>query len=183
VSRIRDLQEQLERSYSQRDSASIDVPLPIQTLSLISYAQDYLRAAACLAAQEGPATLPLLQLTGQAVELALKGCLASAGKKPPRNHDLLTLYEFAETEGFCLKDDSQLACLVHLHHWFSQDLATNTKYKSRYPPTSTEAVGGAVPSHSAFAEIISSLCEQARLRVPYLWPPQRRFAGNPVANG
>ena len=178
MSRIRELKKHLESVYRHGREESIEVPLPIQTLSLVSYAQEYLKAAAYLAALDEPMALPRLQLTGQAVELALKGCLASAGILPPRHHDLVSLFELVEAAGFSLNEDPLLAWLLHLNHWFSKDLATDTKYKSRYPPTTSEGVGGVVPLHANFAAIVSALCEQARLRVPHLWPPEHSFLRN-----
>jgi hypothetical protein len=62
-------------------------------------------------------------------------------------------------KGFELSEFEQ-ACIVHLEHFYNQDLATQTKFKARYPTTHSESLGGAVPDNSVFEAIVRSLCEQ-----------------------
>jgi HEPN domain-containing protein len=177
LQRILEIQAKLKQAHASNDRPVKDVPPEIQSLSLVTYAQDYLRAADRVANPELTTALPLLQLTGQSVELALKACLAAAGQEPPRKHDLVSLYILAESLGFSLKDEMHLAALAHLNHWFSADLITETRFKSRYPPPGTEGIGGSIPPHAVYREIISSLCEQVRLKHPRLWPPGHSFIG------
>jgi len=110
--------------------------------------------------------LPRLQLTGHAREAALKGCLAAAEISPPETHDLVQLYDVAAEHGYRLSE-ADLAALVHAGHFYYQDLSTGTKFKARYPTTSTESVGGAVPPNSIFQSIARLLVEQARKRRPW----------------
>ena len=102
-------------------------------------------------------------MTGHAVELSLKACLVAAGTKP-HGHDLVGLYKDAADLGFQL-EDSDIAALIHLQHFYFQDLATSTKYKARYPTISSETLGGSVPSNATFVAIIHSLIEQAEQKI------------------
>ena len=122
-------------------------------------------AAASIVRKEAPQHwLQVLQMTGQAIESSLKACLAAAGTTPPREHDLVKLYRLVEKLGFQL-DDSDKAALVHLNHFYFQDLATTTKHKARYPTNKSENLGGAFPSNATFVSIIDSLIEQAEKRI------------------
>jgi HEPN domain-containing protein len=105
----------------------------------------------------------MLQLTGQAVELALKGCLAASAVVPPIGHDLVNLVRQVQSHGFEL-DSSMCAAIVHLQHFYFQDLATGTKFKTRYPSAQFERLGGAVPSNSTFGHIVTVLSNQAEKR-------------------
>ena len=83
-------------------------------------------------------------MTGQAVESALKACLTSAQTEPPKHHNLVQLYDLASKHGFTL-GDPDLAAIVHLRHFYFRDVATGTRYKTRYPTEQMEQLGGAVP--------------------------------------
>jgi len=126
-------------------------------------AKDYI-AAASVIEREGPHLwLPMLQLTGQAVELALKACLAATQDSLPVGHNLVSLVRQAQARGLVL-DSPMCAAIVHLQHFYSQDLATRTRFKARYPSTKVEHLGGAVPSNSTFTTIVTALLDQAKQR-------------------
>ena len=150
----------IETLYKQNAPTQVDVPLALQARASGYFAKDYIAAASILD-HDGPQHwLPLLQLTGHAVELSLKSCLASAGSAPPHGHDLVALYRTAQKLGFEL-DDSDFAALVHLHHFYFQDLSTQTKFKVRYPAKQSEFLGGSVPSNSTFASIVDKPLHQS----------------------
>ena len=158
-----EIRNRIAELYASAGTSANEVPLTIQALELISFAANYVAAAGLL--QTAPQHwLPMLQLTGQSVELALKACLAASNVAPSRGHDLLDLYAQAQSRGYAL-EASKYAAVVHLHHFYYQDLATNTKFKSRYPATQSERLGGAVPPHPTFSAIVSSLAEQANKRL------------------
>ena len=109
--------------------------------------------------------LPLFQLTGQALELALKACLASVSEAPPNVHDLVYLCQRVQAKGFELNAPMS-AAIVHLNHLYFEDLATGTRYKTRYPTTTFEHVGGTVPDHATFVGILNMLRDQVAQRLP-----------------
>lgn len=155
--------KQISAFYEQFTEPVIDLPLTLQAMELGFRARDYVAAAAILE-RGGPFHwLPILQLTGQAVELSLKACLASALVAPPVGHDLVDLLRQAQTHGFDV-DSPMCAAIVHLQHFYFRDLATGTKYKTRYPAKRTERLGGAVPSNSTFTAIVEALLDQATKR-------------------
>ena len=100
------------------------------------------------------------------MECSLKACLAAADTEPPNKHDLVELCRLAAKEDFQL-DDRNVAMIVHLHHFYYQDLASGTKFKARYPTKASERLGGAVPTNSTFVSIIRSLIEQAAQKTAY----------------
>ena len=158
-----DILKRIGALYEHLGAGSVDVPLALQAVELASFARDYM-AAARIIEREGPQYwLPVLQTTGHAVELALKACLASAGTAPQSTHDLIELYRHAERLGFEL-DAPAFATIVHLRHFYFQDLATGTRHKARYPARRDEPLGGAVPNSSTFTEIVESLLAQASRR-------------------
>ena len=87
----------------------------------ISFADDYIAAASIIDAQVPQRWLPRLQMTGQAVESALKACLTSAQTEPPKHHNLVQLYDLASKHGFTL-GDPDLAAIVHLRHFYFRDV-------------------------------------------------------------
>jgi hypothetical protein len=135
----------------------------LQAGELAHFAREYISAASILDRDWPEHVLPTLQLTGHAVELSLKACLASAGSVPPVEHDLVALYREAEKLGFAL-DESQMAAIVHLRHFYFKDLATGTKHKARYPTPRIEELGGAMPRNSTFTSVVNALLDQASPR-------------------
>ncbi|MEX2374373.1 MAG: HEPN domain-containing protein [Dehalococcoidia bacterium] len=154
------IRTRIEELYAHGAPPSVAVPIGLQAHLLGHFARDYVAAASILE-QEGPQHyLPALQLTGHAVELALKACLASREVPVPHGHDLLDLYDRVEGNGFRL-DEAQYAAVVHLQHFYFRDLVAQTKFKSRYPAMSTERLGGAVPSNAMFGSVVASLLQQS----------------------
>ncbi len=167
MSKIREIQQKISKSYKDLDAenASIEIPIIHQTLEWIGFSSDFIRAASLVNENDAKflLTLPRLQLTGQAVENALKACIVSTGTEPQNSHNLVQLYETVENCGFSLDEPNQ-AWIVHLTHFYNQDISTSTKFKTRYPTKTSERLGGAVPEHSKFASLIQLLCEQAKHR-------------------
>ena len=89
---ILEVQEQLRKVYDVAQEPATEVPLCVQVLEWLSLAQEYLAAATLVSQHAEDVWLPRLQLTGHAVELALKACLAAADVSPPNDHDLVKLY-------------------------------------------------------------------------------------------
>jgi HEPN domain-containing protein len=163
VNKIREIQQQLKEVYATQGPGGIDLPLPIKSLLFRTFAYNY-SAAAKLVSESTPGLwLVGLQLAGQSVELALKACISVAGVEPPKHHQLVELYCLAADHGFEVSERDQ-ALVVHLEHFYSRDLATETRFKSRYPTDRDEALGGAVPDNSDLLRVVESLCKQAESR-------------------
>ena len=86
---IEEILKKIQRLYERTDRATVDVPLALQAMGLAHFARDYIAAASILEREVPQFWLPILQLTGHAVELSLKACLASANSVPPSGHDLI----------------------------------------------------------------------------------------------
>ena len=140
-----------------------EVPLQYQVMQWVYFAKEYMSAASIVDKELPQSYLPRLQLTGQAIESSLKACLASAQIDPPNQHNLVSLVRLTIDQGFKL-EETEMAAIVHLQHFYYRDLATDTKYKSRYPTKTTESLGGAVPYNKTFGSIVNSLVEQAEKR-------------------
>jgi HEPN domain-containing protein len=160
---IEKIVKQISALYEQFAEPAIEVPLAIQARELMFRARDYIAAASIVEREGMHHWLPMLQLTGHAVELSLKACLASANIIFPVGHDLVGLCRHVQGHGFKL-DSPMCAAIVHLQHFYFEDLATGTRYKARYPSKLTERLGGAVPSNSTFTTIVSALLDQAARR-------------------
>jgi hypothetical protein len=139
-----DIVSRIEAVYKHLGAGNVVVPLALQAVELTSFARDYMAGALIIEREAPQHWLPVLQNTGHAVELALKACLASAGTPPQSGHDLIELYRHAEALGFGL-DAPAFAAIVHVRHFYFEDLATGTRYKARYPTRLDEPLGGAVP--------------------------------------
>jgi len=149
--------------YRRRGKGELELPLSVRSRTLLSYANEYKQAATVLHATSPQLFLVYIQLIDHSVELAMKSCLAAVGVEPPRDargHDLIDLYRRIQPLGFNLPD-SDFATLAHLHHLYSSDLTTNSKYKSRYPTDRHEWVVGVMHEHHVLAEIIEKLCHQS----------------------
>jgi len=165
VTDIEKIQHQIEKLYKAIEvQPAVDVPPTLKVRQWAWFAEEYIAAASIVENEARQHWLPVLQMTGQAIESSLKACLVAAGGTPPPLHDLVKLYQLAAELGFQL-DDSDIAALVHLQHFYFQDLATNTKYKARYPAELSEKLGGSVPSNETFVSIINSLIEQAKQKI------------------
>jgi HEPN domain-containing protein len=160
VKKILEIQNKLQHIYEASAESAVELPLPLQAMEWKCFAESYAKAAKLIAETSPGLWLQRLQLAGQSIELALKACLSASGIQPPNEHNLVKLYCLVSDRGFELNEFEQ-ACIVHLEHFYHQDLATRTKFKARYPTTHSERLGGAVPDNSVFEAIVRSLCEQA----------------------
>ena len=160
MSTIFEIQERVRQMYEAAYEPSAKLPLAVQAMELLAFARTYAAAATLVAEHADHLWLPRLQLTGQAVELALKACLAASESPPPAEHDLVMLYSLAAEHGHLLSEFEQ-AAIVHLAHFYHQDLATETKFKSRYPARTAEQLGGAIPDNATYAQLVRALCTQA----------------------
>jgi HEPN domain-containing protein len=164
VNKIREIQKQLTEIYAAQGQAGADIPCPVKSQLFRSFAGRYSTAAKLVSESTPELWLVSLQLAGQSVELALKACISAASIQPPKHHQLVELYCLAADQGFGITEREQ-ALVVHLEHFYSRDLATETRFKTRYPTDRDEALGGAVPDSSDFCRIVESLCKQAENRV------------------
>ena len=177
MSRIHEIQKHISDLYKKAREPSVKVPLSVQALESLTFAKDY-AAAATLVAEQSHLWLPRLQLTGQAVESALRACLAGSGARPAGDsHDLVKLYSLIAARGYSLSEPEQ-AAIVHLSHFYHQDLGTSTRFKARYPARTAERLGGAVPNDAAYAQIVRTLCEQAQRAIDRLHTEIERNGGD-----
>jgi HEPN domain-containing protein len=163
MNRIREIQKELQEIYSTQGPPDVDIPLPIRSQLFRTFARNYASAARIVSENTPGLWLVSLQLAGQSVELALKACISASGAQPPKHHQLVELYCVAAHQGFEISEREQ-ALVVHLEHFYSRDLATETRFKTRYPTDRDEALGGAVPDNSDLFRIVESLCNQAENR-------------------
>jgi HEPN domain-containing protein len=125
----------------------------------IYFAQQYIEAASLLddsLITDNPAKL---QLSGHAVECAFKAFLLVVTQSSPKSHNLLELGKYAEFSG-CHVTELQALAVLHLSLSYSIDIATNTRYKARYPTPETEANVRAIPSHRLVVELVESVISQ-----------------------
>ncbi|MCG7947082.1 MAG: HEPN domain-containing protein [Candidatus Thiodiazotropha taylori] len=132
--------------------------LPRQAVIMVGYSEQYLAAAKVIEANLH-LILPRLQMTGQAIELILKACIAGCNQTPPHDHDLIKLCKRCVNYDYCLSE-ADVAWIFHLNHHFYKDVVTKTKYKSRYPTGSIEPVGGVCPEVDKFQDILDKLKKQ-----------------------
>ena len=160
---VKTILNKIQDLYDRSSTAITEVPLGLQAHHFEYLARSYVGAASVVERHAPHHWLPIVQLTGQAVELSLKACLASAGVTPPASHDLVDLYHHAATLGFHL-DARMFAVIVHLQHMYFEDLGTGKKFKSRYPAKRNERLGGSLSNNSEFTSIVDALLDQAKQR-------------------
>ena len=162
---IEQLQQKIVKLYQAIKVRPVgNIPLTIQFSQWASFAKEYIAAASIVEKEAPQHFLPVLQMTGQAIESCLKACLLATNEWPPNEHDLVKLYKLAADLGFQLPD-SDIAAIIHLQHFYFQDLATGTRYKARYPTNKSEPLGGSVPRNATFVSIIHSLIGQAEQKI------------------
>ena len=161
--KILELQTRISALYSPRDQEYPHVPVVVRTAIWVSFAQRYSEAAKVMSEASPMLWVPALQLAGQAVELALKACLCASKIEPPHKHDLVELYGQVHDTGI-VASEFQQACIAHLSHFYFRDFATGTQFKSRYPTSRAEYLGGAVPEQKHFTSLVEDLCRQAQAR-------------------
>jgi hypothetical protein len=141
MSDIKRIQQMIQKLYKAFEYQKISAPVSLQVKQWVSFAKEYISAASIIDREKPQYLLSILQMTGQAVESTLKTCLVAAHEDSPNSRNLVQLYELSAKYGFHL-DNSNIAAIVHLGHFYFQDLATSTKYKIRYPTIQNERLGG-----------------------------------------
>jgi hypothetical protein len=141
-------------------------PTYLTTLEYVNYAESYILAAGIVAERSPISFLPLMQLTGHAIECAMKACISATGSKPPKGpegHSLVGLGDCILGLGFEVTEQHK-AFAVLVNHLYASDLATGSSYKARYPSPNMEGLGGSIPPHDALRQLVESLCCQAKMR-------------------
>jgi uracil-DNA glycosylase family 4 len=129
-----------------------------ETSAFLDFVDRYLDAASYVP-EGGNRLFPVMQLYGQATELALKAYLASTVGKWGMVHDLMLLLATAEKNGLAIAD-SQRDNIKKLNQVYYYSGAFDQKFPARYP-----RVGGAVwvtPGKRQLVEIVESIASQAR---------------------
>jgi hypothetical protein len=103
---------------------------------------------------------PWIQLSGHAIECAIKAYLCAAGKAVPMDHDLVKLIDSAQSLGLSIQMRG-LAMIVNVNHLYSCELRSSTRYRARYPSNRWEPFGGTVPDQEFLMRTVKDLCDQA----------------------
>ena len=161
MTEIDKIEKKITAFYDSNDNQpSINIPLPLQVGRWISFSKNYLSAAEVVEKEMLQCWLPIRQLLGQSIELSLKACILAVNKNPSHSHNLIELLRICEKNGFKL-ENSDIAAIVHLNHFYFRDLSSETKFKSRYPAENNEQLGGVVPNVETYATIVKVLHKQA----------------------
>ena len=98
---IEQIQGKIEKLYKAiKAQPVVNVPPKLQVRQLTSFAKEYIAAASIVEKEAPQHWLPILQMTGHAVELSLKACLVAAGTPPPPRHDLVVLTSVPQNLAF-----------------------------------------------------------------------------------
>ena len=133
--------------------------------ALIDYVEKYIQTAK-VATDNGMAIEPIVQLRGQAIELAINGFLATAGTYE-RGHDLVILLELATQKGLTLSSIERDHVLNMNQYYFNND-QMDWKYPSRFPTPK-----GSVWTNSGQHQIegvLTTVTDQTRARSKLLPP-------------
>lgn len=124
------------------------------------YAKEYLAASVVLRALEAPLLHPWAQVSGHAVECALKSFLCAVGTSVPQNHDLIGLLDLARPLGLTV-EDRDIFLLADINHLYFTDLVSRTRHKARYPTDRSELFGGTIPDSEFLTRVVHDFCNQA----------------------
>ena len=121
-------------------------------------ARDYVQAARILADSQEVLIGPLTQCQGQAIEIALKVCIAKRKKNPPKGpqgHDLIALHALCSD---VVLTKQQLKDLESINKNYVKD--GSLSYPSRYRSSKTRVVlsPGQDAVESLFETILSQQC-------------------------
>src|SRR5688572_12018806 len=97
-------------------------PAYLKTLEYVLYAESYISAASVVAGSQN-LLLPLMQITGHAIECAMKACISATGGEPlkgPDGHSLVSLGDRILSLGF-EATEPQKALVVHVNHLYASD--------------------------------------------------------------
>lgn len=161
MTQIEKTKSKLEKIFDQgHDQNERELPNELRVVSLFLYSKQFLSAAEIIDREAPNLFLQYLHLWGQAIELALKGYILSCNQEPKEIHDLVKLTIKAESLGLVL-EQIENSSVVLLNHYFFEDLASKTKFKTRYPTRSDESVGGPIPEKNVLLGLFNSLVLQS----------------------
>ena len=133
MGRAADARERVRQFMAEQALPLDPLPLYMQVLEWTAFAEIYLSAARALeTGAELEHLYPKTQITGHAIECALKACIAAHGATVPQIHDLVDLADRVLELGIKLSD-IDLTCIVNLNREYYRDPVTATKFKARYP--------------------------------------------------
>jgi hypothetical protein len=144
----------LEKKKSQRH----------QIRDWIAFAKQYSKAAASLDELTDPLELPRGQLFGHAIECALKAFFTAKGKTIPKGskgHNLVAMAIEAEEFG-CRVTELQANAIVQLSSEYFQDIATESKFKTRYPLDHPGTRVSIVGNFDELIGVVDSICTQSQ---------------------
>jgi HEPN domain-containing protein len=131
----------------------------------VFFAEEYISAASLLDSQLHERQFARMQVSGQAVECALKAYISTTGHPIPKHHDLVALCDLAETSG-CHITEMHAVAIFQLSLHFYQDVGTGTKFKARYPVSRYESSRQPIPEHTVVKDLTDSICAKALANVP-----------------
>ena len=140
-----------------------EMPNELRVLLLFTYARNYLLSAEIIEKEASHLFMQSLHLSGQAIELALKAYILSCNEQPREIHDLVVLTTRSQNLGLML-EEIECSSIVLLNHYFFQDLATQTKFKTRYPPKAQEMSGGPIPDQKIWKRLFDKLVSHANTK-------------------
>ena len=130
----------------------------------VSFAEEYLSVASVIHSHAPRRTRARMQVSGQAVECALKAFLVASKLIPPASHDLIQLCERAE-EASLLVTEIEASAIFQISLDFFQDIGSGVKFKARYPSATTESFRLPVVQHHVVIEAVNSICRQSLARL------------------
>lgn len=155
----REIQDKLKKLHQRGLAAGLLVPRYLQVQAWIQFAMEYLAASTELS-KLFHVSRPWMQLSGHAIECAIKAYLCAVRSNVSREHDIVKLIDVAVAAGLSISARN-LAMIVHVNHQYSSDLRTTTRYKARYPSERIEQSGGSLPDQASLVQIVESICQQA----------------------
>jgi hypothetical protein len=164
---------QVRKVYERISPILKSIPAPLaekkrsqrhQIRDWIAFAKQYGKAAALLDELPDPLELPRGQLFGHAIECALKAFFTAKGKPTPKGskgHNLVAMAIEAEEFG-CRITELQAIAIVQLSSEYFQDIATESKFKTRYPLNHPETRASIVGSFDELRGVVESICTQSQ---------------------
>jgi hypothetical protein len=136
------------------------VPHYMHVMEWIGYATMYKDAARELHEPAPQFALPRLQLSGHAMECALKACIVAKGEAPARTHDLVQLVDTVVSLGYVVIQ-RDLGSIVHLNQNYFSSMLSGTRFKARYPALHFQGRREPAVSSLLIDRIVIDLCRQA----------------------
>ena len=137
-----------------------NVPRYLHAVEWLGRSDMYLAAAEELAREPDLFSFARIQLSGHAIECALKAAIVTFGRRPERHHHDLSVYADTALALGVRMSEPELVIIVNVNQHYFRSLWSGAKFKARYPTEKFESTREPRIEHQAVARVLGALRPQ-----------------------